>query len=1337
MNEFEKLTLNNQEYLYDIDTSIVYNFTHDQVEYVYTQNQTEITEVLTIKQLHAKVELNIQSVLYCRYLGLEPALVILAIDREETIHIFYYHVTSKQILQVVTKTSINNKISKASITRDPFDVVFRNKKYAETKSCYGLVIGTVTGENSLSLIHIDMNLLEANILSTESIKSEIKSELGYVTSIHILPPDKGDRRMGHSDPQILLGYSKGAVLIYRYRANIYARTANRIRAPIDLSEFTEFPDYPITCLSGVRSYNSLGMTVVFSQEKPSDNVKYEYSRSYIKIVETHGDSTRKQRKIINPTHIESTIFATKLLLSSFKTTEFDPDIQLSILLQNKDTFELEIWSISPTHIQRNLVLELDKDTCFFMLPGRKLRSDDLLGYYQRRPQKLVQTMLEYQKNLEDEQSSTKRKAENEASDTIVNKKLKNTTSLTATCHDLQEPKVDSKMDDVNHQNIPTEEESELSSQKSPNGPVLAEDSDLMDFKNIGSNISTNEEQNSGSILSEQIEQATHNIIASNLEDDQVDYSFINTIVSSVQKPSNPQVTNDVNELFKADISDTTTTTTSFKSIQGSVKLIETRKLKDTTTTAKEELIYMTDSTIEDDFNARDIDRADNVIVEVAETGITDVMSAKDTTEETAEEFIERIESYDSTVEDTDVKPIEQATTVFGSNVDNEQVTEPLGVITDVCETENIVTENTDVKPSEKSITVDESSDDNEEQTDETMVPEDNDVNSVEGSITMDESNEESEEVVEIHDEEDVVTEITDVEHTERSITVDNHGTDETMKPVFMDVYNTIPVDEMNEQKLKDDSSQLDDDLMVILEPNESVNQDSTVEAVYNVFEEKKSEFTEAGDQVSECGVIEMMEIETNDLNTVNNTVEPLQENTLKTGREYIGASEMVHTTAEQSETDRTDLLQPVESLSTNQSHLDNNYNRSMQLLEDSIIRENLLELVEQVTSTGEESQVLQDDQLESDKEYIAEQSVAETSFSAENEHVILESTTEIGSSDSEIDATDIATDEVVSDELAPDDLLSQSDISFEEEEYDIPDYEHESFDRDDVSNYEQDLNAVHISDDSDGLEYRSDTGEYDGLYSRSDIGEPDGNGVYDENEETSITLGSEDNEDSEDKEGNEDSDHAGEISPRPEDQIESMEEVDENEDISAVETDVSGVQSLITSPSVTESRESIPAQNEAVDIEQVLKLSEQKFSELLYQVTGEGDISSFMEQPLISRDQLDELGISCWYNPDPRMKLTLARYCDKHDLGTNVLPLCYTLKKSKKDLTKDEIDEYTAIYKKYLFKFPMYNKDINIFDVENRQQLLQTEINYHKKSTDSEAERNLEMYNEYYNFGLL
>jgi hypothetical protein len=48
--------------------------------------------------------------------------------------------------------------------------------------------------------------------------------------------------MGHSDPQILLGYSKGAILIYRFRANIYVPTATRLRTPVILSEFAEFPD---------------------------------------------------------------------------------------------------------------------------------------------------------------------------------------------------------------------------------------------------------------------------------------------------------------------------------------------------------------------------------------------------------------------------------------------------------------------------------------------------------------------------------------------------------------------------------------------------------------------------------------------------------------------------------------------------------------------------------------------------------------------------------------------------------------------------------------------------------------------------------------------------------------------------------------------------------------------------------------------------------------------------------------------------------------------------------------------------------------------------------------
>lgn len=47
--------------------------------------------------------------------------------------------------------------------------------------------------------------------------------------------------MGHHDPQILLGYSEGAIRIYRFRATVYSFKAPRVRSPIDLSEFTEFP----------------------------------------------------------------------------------------------------------------------------------------------------------------------------------------------------------------------------------------------------------------------------------------------------------------------------------------------------------------------------------------------------------------------------------------------------------------------------------------------------------------------------------------------------------------------------------------------------------------------------------------------------------------------------------------------------------------------------------------------------------------------------------------------------------------------------------------------------------------------------------------------------------------------------------------------------------------------------------------------------------------------------------------------------------------------------------------------------------------------------------------
>lgn len=68
----------------------------------------------------------------------------------------------------------------------------------------------------------------------------IRAELGSVTAIDIEYSGNGDTRMGHGDPQIALGYSLGAVFIYRYRACVYSNNASRFRTPVDLSEYTEY-----------------------------------------------------------------------------------------------------------------------------------------------------------------------------------------------------------------------------------------------------------------------------------------------------------------------------------------------------------------------------------------------------------------------------------------------------------------------------------------------------------------------------------------------------------------------------------------------------------------------------------------------------------------------------------------------------------------------------------------------------------------------------------------------------------------------------------------------------------------------------------------------------------------------------------------------------------------------------------------------------------------------------------------------------------------------------------------------------------------------------------------
>ena len=163
---------------------------------------------------------------------------------------------------------------------------------------------------------------------------------------------------------------------------------------------------PITQLSCARSYNSLLMNVALAQEKPQE-IKYQYRQSYIKLVETRGDFTRRQRAIINPPQsIQSSakILETKLIPST--TTLADSTLQLSIIFQNGEkSYDLNIWEVSPTKINQALTLAMDQQSCVNTMANSdtvKSLKLDSNGYLMHVPQKIADIILE-----ENEDADTK------------------------------------------------------------------------------------------------------------------------------------------------------------------------------------------------------------------------------------------------------------------------------------------------------------------------------------------------------------------------------------------------------------------------------------------------------------------------------------------------------------------------------------------------------------------------------------------------------------------------------------------------------------------------------------------------------------------------------------------------------------------------------------------------------------------------------------------------------------------------------------------------------------------------------------------------------------------
>lgn len=56
MNRYEKILINGQEFIYDLDPNLIFSYTKDQFEYIYTSNGRELTEVVTAQQMIHKVQ---------------------------------------------------------------------------------------------------------------------------------------------------------------------------------------------------------------------------------------------------------------------------------------------------------------------------------------------------------------------------------------------------------------------------------------------------------------------------------------------------------------------------------------------------------------------------------------------------------------------------------------------------------------------------------------------------------------------------------------------------------------------------------------------------------------------------------------------------------------------------------------------------------------------------------------------------------------------------------------------------------------------------------------------------------------------------------------------------------------------------------------------------------------------------------------------------------------------------------------------------------------------------------------------------------------------------------
>jgi hypothetical protein len=983
------------------------------------------------------------------------------------------------------------------------------------------------------------------------------------------------------------------------------------------------------------------MTVAFAQEKPLSNLKYQYSSSYVKLVETHGDSSQISKKIIIPsTNSEWRIMEAKLLVSTPATKELESMIQLSVIFECEDKFNLSMWHISPKSFQQQIDLELEKRTYIDMMEYRfKSNPDDVLGFCKHNPQKLVQNMLEHLKDPYIQDTGSKRK------------------------HDDEEPQ----------EGVEKKEEKIVKKKKVMTEPFVESHSDDEILEAAGKK----QQNDSG----EDEIYATEDAITmiKDVESDEQNEQLYAENSLPVEEDKSSGLAN------KSELSSDSS------GLEGSTVAVES--------VVKESVMETIEKAVETDYSIEGI-------IEQSESSMEAIEEAMESCFETIEETSETVETKESNVEATIQENFLQEVKI----VENTSK-EPLQRLSPAAELLREI-------PSEKSSiqVVEEPANSIQDNPVEYLVDD-----LVEAMV--DESAETVVENLFGSVEEKLASQGTE----EATHLVEEPDQPPTEQPISLED-NTIANNEASLTEIKANFDETTGSEASISNHHLEENPDTV-----NNANEKTKELAE--DYV----FVDLEDIPENATGSFNDAQ---ASNTIQ--QDYISQNVPLNEQDSNDEYAFASIPDKFERLDDSQADQES----LLDAPNDEDLDQNFITDAANDEEPDEEpDKEGNDEEMDYGQDYGEDEVVYNPPNEQSNEaYVLLSSEEERGIQ--EVDESDTEAEENSEEQ----DTSMFDSIVGEKEENDLIEDE-----------YEEEEPSSTIKDDL------SDIGSIQQFFV------PASNASYDDStpKETS------------DKDTTQSAPSVDYIPVMEQDLFRLLREAD----IPAISnnTDITTNQNLdyanIYSSNITEDGGNknnfytfLPKQEPEQEPEmtkedeelrkmQEKKLeSENKFSALLEEIVGNKDIDSFMKQPLILEEQMDKLGSACWFSTDPRLKFLLIQYCDKHELGDQVVSLCRLLSNTSmfSSFFEEEESEFKRIYRKYLKDYTADSKGntfesfyinsvlclnqlfytivINVFTKEGRDRSLQDEANYSKSNTftcynNKDQKKIHHSYMQYYGFG--